>query len=107
MRSGALPVLLVLAIAGCGDGSGGSKNTIAAKTCEESARTQLGDKTFELDTDTLGKSMAAQPDGSVLLKGSITVEPGLASESKQTLECNVRFVDGKAAPDVLRVQFIW
>ena len=37
----------------------------------------------------------------------ITIEPGLAAESKQTLECSVRFVDGKAAPDVLRVQFIW
>ena len=33
--------------------------------------------------------------------------PGLASESKQTLECSVRFVTGKEAPDVLRVQFIW
>lgn len=107
MRNCALPVLVALGMAGCGGGGGGSQNTIAAKACEESARTQLGTKTFELDTGVLGTSMAAQPDGSQLLKGPITVEPGMASESKQTLECSVRFVEGKAAPDVLRVQFIW
>src|SRR5688572_4616932 len=99
MRSCALPVLAALALAGCG-GSGGadSKSTIAAKACEESARTQLGTKTFELDDAALAASMVAQPDGSQLLKGPITIEPGLAAESKQTLECNVRFVDTKAAP---------
>ena len=107
MRNCALPVLVALGMAGCGNAGGGSQNTIAAKTCEESARTQLGDKTYELDSAALAASMAAQPDGSQLLKGPITVQPGLAAESKQTLECAVRFVEGKAAPDVLRLQFIW
>jgi len=41
------------------------------------------------------------------LKGPIVVEPGSSSESKQTLECAVRFTEGKAAPDVLKMQFIW
>jgi hypothetical protein len=94
-------------MAGCGGGSADSKNTIAAKTCEESARTQLGDKTYALDSSALAASAAEQPDGSLLLKGPIVVQPGLAAESKQTLECSVRFVEGKAAPDVLRLQFIW
>ena len=107
MRICALPVLVALGMAGCGGGSGGSQNTIAAKTCEESAKAQLGDKTYELDSAALAASTAAQPDGSLLLKGPIVVSPGLAAESKQTLECNVRFVEGKAAPDVLRLQFIW
>src|SRR5687768_747436 len=108
MRSCAFPVLAALALAGCGGGGGGgSQNTIAAKACEESAKTQLGAKTYELDDAALAASMAAQPDGSQLLKGPITIEPGLAAESKQTLECSVRFVENKAAPDVLRVQFIW
>ena len=107
MRSCALPVLAALALAGCGGEGGGSQNTIAAKACEESAKAQLAAKTYELDGGELAKSMAAQPDGSQLLKGPITIEPGMAAESKQTLECSVRFVEGKAAPDVLRVQFIW
>ena len=50
--------------------------------------------------------MTTVADGSHLLKGPVTVEPGLATESKQTLECSVRFTEGKP-PDVLRVQFIW
>jgi hypothetical protein len=99
--------LVALGMVGCGGGSADSKNTIAAKTCEESARTQLGTKTYELDSAALAASTAKQPDGSLLLKGPIVVSPGLAAESKQTLECNVRFVQGKAAPDVLRLQFIW
>ena len=107
MRNCALPVLVALGLAGCGGGSADSKNTIAAKTCEESARTQLGTKTYSLDSAALAASTVAQPDGSLLLKGLIVVQPGLAAESKQTLECNVRFVEGKAAPDVLRLQFIW
>ena len=107
MRSCAVPVLAALALAGCGGGGAGSQNTIAAKACEESAKAQLGEKTFDLDDAELAKSMAAQPDGTQLMKGPITIEPGLAAESKQTLECSVRFVPDKAAPDVMRVQFIW
>jgi hypothetical protein len=108
MRICALPVLVALGIAGCGANSGpGGKGMIAAKACEESARQQLSGKTFEMDAGALAASDAAQPDGTQLLKAPITIEPGLAAESKQTLECSVRFVEGKAAPDVLRVQFIW
>lgn len=108
MRSCAIPVLAALALAACGGGgAAGSQNTIAAKACEESARTTLGTKTFQLDGDALAASMAAQPDGTQLLKGPIVIEPGLAAETKQTIECSVRFVESKAAPDVLRVQFIW
>jgi hypothetical protein len=108
MRICALPVLVALGMAGCGGGGGSDgKGMIAAKACEESARQQLAGKTFEMDVAVLAASDAQQPDGTQLLKAPITIEPGLASESKQTLECSVRFVDNKAAPDVLRVQFIW
>lgn len=108
MRICALPVLVALGMVGCGGDAGpGGKGMIAAKACEESARQQLAGKTFDLDVDALAASDAAQPDGSHLLKGPITINPGLAAESKQTIECSLRFVDGKAAPDVLRLQFIW
>ena len=108
MRICALPVLVALGIAGCsGAGDAGSKGMIAAKACEEAAKQQLAGKTYDMDDGELAASDAKQADGTQLLKAPITIEPGLASESKQTLECSVRFVDGKAAPDVLRVQFIW
>jgi hypothetical protein len=110
MRKGAIPVVMlaVLLLAACNKGGGGGgQGGLAAKACEESAKQQLEDKTFALDAAALADTMKAQPDGSQLLKGPITIEPGLATESKQTLECSVRFVPGKDAPDVLRVQFIW
>jgi hypothetical protein len=102
-------VLVALSLVGCGGGGsgGGGKNGAAASACDASAKQTLGAKTYQLDLDVLGASMAAQPDGSQLLKGPVVIEPGLATESKQTQECNVRFTDGKDAPDVLRVQFIW
>jgi hypothetical protein len=100
--------VVALALAGCGGGGGGgSQNEAAAKACDASAKQQLGDKAYELDQAAFAATMAAQSDGSQLLKGPIVIEPGLSTESKQTLECSVRFVEGKDLPDVLRVQFIW
>jgi hypothetical protein len=98
-------------MAGCsagGDDGLQGAGDLAADACEVSAQAALGSKTMALDKPTLAKSISpAQPDGSQLLKGPVTIEPGLATESKQTLECSVRFVHGKDLPDVLRVQFIW
>ena len=93
-------------LAACGGGGGGQAEA-AATACDAYAKSQLGDKTYQLDTAVLAKSMTPAADGSMQLKGPIVVEPGSASESKQTLECAVRFTEGKAAPDVLKMQFIW
>lgn len=101
--------VIVLAMVGCGGSGGGAggQGAAAAKACDAWARQQLVDKPYELDQAAYAATMAAQPDGSQLLKGPITIDPGLTSESKQTLECSVRFVEGKEVPDVLRGQFIW
>ena len=111
MRICALPVLVALGVAGCSGSSGDglqSPGEQAADACEVAAHSALGGKTMGLDKSTLAKSIsAAQSDGTQILKGPVTIEPGLATESKQTLECSVRFVRGKELPDVLRVQFIW
>jgi len=109
MRICALPVLVALGIAGCGGGggSGGGQGALAADACETAALAALAGKTMALDKAVFAGTMAAQADGSQLLKGPVTVQPGLVDESKQTLECAVRFTAGKDAPDVLRVQFIW
>ena len=93
-------------LAGCG-GAGGSKNELAASACEAYAKGQLTEKTYQLDHALLAASMAEVGDGSSSLRSPITINPGLASESKQTLECTVRFVAGKEQPDVLKMQFIW
>jgi len=107
MRLVASMAILAL-MAGCGGGGGASsKNELAANVCEAYAKNQLADKTYELDKDALAASMTTEADGSNALKGPITIEPGRSSESKQTLECSVRFVPGKEEPDVLKMQFIW
>ena len=110
MRTCAIPLLVALGIAGCGgggDGGGSGQGGLAADACEVAAKAALEGKTYEIDKAALAGSMKAEADGSQLLKGPVTVEPGLAGESKQTLECSVRFTAGKDTPDVLRVQFIW
>jgi outer membrane murein-binding lipoprotein Lpp len=95
-------------LAGCGgSGGGGSKNQLAATACDAYAKIQLEDKTYKLDDAVLAASMTDVGDGSNFLHGPIIIQPGLAAESKQTLECTVRFVPGKDQPDVLKMQFIW
>ena len=91
---------------GCG-GKGGGQAAAAAEACDAYAKGQLADKTYHLDKAELAKSMVVAADGSMQLKGPIVIEPGTASESKQTLECAVRFAEGKDTPDVLKMQFIW
>ena len=91
----------------CGGGGGGGQAAAAAEACDAYAKGQLADKLYQLDKAELAKSMVAAADGTHQLKGPIVIEPGHANESKQTLECAVRFTEGKDAPDVLKMQFIW
>ena len=101
-------IAISMVMAGCGGkNGGGSKNEQAANACDTYAKSQLADKTYTLDHPALAASMADAGDGSSFLKGPIVIDPGLSSESKQTLECTVRFVEGKDQPDVLKMQFIW
>ena len=104
-------VVMLLALAACGDkgatAGGGSRNELAATACDTYAKGQLADKTYQLDLAALAKSMADAGDGANILRSPIVIDPGLSSESKQSLECTVRFVAGKDAPDVINLQFIW
>ena len=95
-------------LAGCGGGgASSSRNELAAAACDVYAKGQLGDKTYKLDHTALASSLTDSGDGSTYLHTAITIDPGLSSESKQTLECTVRFIAGKELPDVLKMQFIW
>ena len=100
-------VAVTAVLAGCGGGGAAGQADAAANACEAYAKSQLGDKTYTLDKAVLAQSMTTAADGSRQLKGPIVVDPGTSGESKQTLECSVRFVEGKDAPDVLKMQFIW
>ena len=108
MKLVALTMFLLLLVA-CGkkDAAASTQGELAATACETFAKGQLAEKTYHLDHALLASSMAPGNDGVFLLKGPITIDPGLSSESKQTLECTVRFVAGHPAPDVINMQFIW
>ena len=107
----ALSLLGLVVLAGCSGkdaAGGGGRNQHAATACETYAKGQLADKTYQLDHAVLAQSLADTPGGGTqTLKSPITIDPGLSSESKQTLECTVRFVEGREAPDVINLQFIW
>ena len=100
-------LLAATILVGCGGGGEGGKGEAAAAACDAYAKGQLGDKTYSLDAAVLAKSIVPHADGTHFLKGPIVVEPGLAGEIKQTLECSVRFTEGKPTPDVIKMQFIW
>ena len=104
-RVAALALATALLV-GCGGGGGGQAEKAAA-ACDAYAKGQLADKSYKLDLDALAKSMTPQSDGTMLLRAPILVEPGTSGESKQTLECSVRFPNGKDVPDVMKMQFIW
>ncbi|KFN49110.1 hypothetical protein P873_12520 [Arenimonas composti TR7-09 = DSM 18010] len=98
-------------MAGCGgggsDAGGGSPAEAAAKVCEEHAVAQLDGKLHEMDVAALAASMRDAEEGTKFLTAPIVIEPGLASETKQVVECTVRFNDGQAAPEIIRFVFNW
>ena len=99
---------ICILLTACGGSGGGGKNDIAATACDAYAKSQLADKPYKLDLGALAVSMKDDGTGSMLLTAPIVINPGVPSaESKQSLECQVRFTAGKAQPDVTRMQFIW
>lgn len=102
-------VLLALGLVACsgGDSSGPSgKAGAAADACNEFVKTKLEGKQFTLDLPTLAASLKESPDKSATLGAPIIIEPGLTTEVKQSIKCDVRFAaDDK--PEVLNLTFIW
>lgn len=99
--------ILLAACAGEDGSSGGSRNALAASACEAAAVERLEGKGYRLDAKALAGSMKDAGDGALLLKAPITVDPGLATETQQTMECTVRFTPGKPEPDVISFVFNW
>jgi hypothetical protein len=101
---------MAAALSACGGGgeaAGGSPNELAAKVCEEAAKSRIEGKLYEMDLAALAASMKDAPNGEKFLTAPIIIEPGLTSEAKQIVECTVRFSDAKPAPDVVGFGFTW
>ncbi len=98
-------VFLASLLAACS--GGGSRNDLAAQACEAAAKDRLEGKDYRVDLAALAQSMQAKPDGSQFLTAPIVIEPGLATEAQQIIECSVRFVEGKPEPDVIGFVFNW
>jgi hypothetical protein len=103
-----VPAIVVLAACGGGEAGGGdSPNDLAARACEDAAKSRLEGKLYTLDVAALGASMKDAPNGEHFLTAPIVIEPGLTSEVQQIVECTVRFSEGKPAPDVVGFVFNW
>lgn len=102
-----VPMSLALAACGGGAGGGGGPNELAAQACRSAAESRLDGKLYEIDMAALAASMKDAPNGEKFLTAPITIEPGLTSETKQIVECTVRFSEGKAEPDVVGFVFNW
>ena len=89
------------------EAASGTPNELAAKACEEAAKSRIEGKLYEMDLAALAASMTDAPNGEKFLTAPIVIEPGLTSEAKQIVECTVRFSDAKPAPDVVGFGFTW
>lgn len=99
--------LLLAACGGAGGGAGDGPNALAAQACKAAAESRLDGKLYELDLPALAASMRDAPNGEKFLTAPIVIEPGLTSETKQIVECTVRFAEGKDTPDVVGFVFNW
>ncbi|MGH8107246.1 MAG: hypothetical protein ACREO1_00825 [Arenimonas sp.] len=102
----ALLALGLVACSGGGSEGSGGKAGAAADACSDFVKTKLEGKQFEIDMPALAASLKESPDKSATLSAPITIEPGLTTEVKQSIKCDIRFAaDDK--PEVLNVTFIW
>lgn len=103
-------ITMAAALSACGGGgevAGSTPNDLAAKACEEAAKSRIEGKLYEMDVAALAASMKDAPNGEKFLTVPIIIEPGLTSEVKQIVECTVRFDEAKPAPDVVGFGFTW
>jgi hypothetical protein len=101
--------LLVIGLAACsgGESSGPSgKAGAAASACDAFVKNKLEAKQYKLDLSTLAASMKQATPGTGDLSAPIIIEPGLTTEVKQNIQCDVRF-DAEDKAEVMTVVFVW
>lgn len=100
---------LVLGLAACsgGESSGpGGKSGAAASVCDAFVKNKLEAKQYTLDLNVLATSMKQATPGTGELSAPIVIEPGLTTEVKQSIQCDVRF-NADDTPEVMTVTFVW
>ena len=98
-------VLIGLALASVFLAGCGSKESKAVDVCADEIAKKITDKTFAVDKNEMLKNVKPEGDDMLRIVSSITFDPGLPREVKQTVDCKVR-VTGDAM-EVISVQFIW
>lgn len=98
-----IALFLALLLVGCG----GSREDKAVAACERALAEKAGDKAFEADLKAMRTSAQAEGADQIVIKSSVTFDPGLPREQKQDFECTARFTEGKAEPDVISFSLIW
>jgi len=108
MQRLAIVATLALALAACGGGGGGNEDRAVA-ACEKAVADKLSDKVIELDRGDMRAKLQSTPDGLVQINSTVVFDKGLASESKQTFDCRVKFdpANASAEPDIVGLQFTW
>jgi hypothetical protein len=98
--------LLCIGLAACGGKAASSKAEMAAQACDAFAKNKLEGKLYQLDLKVLAASMKPVTDKTELT-APIVIEPGLPTEVKQTLECEVLFDAKDGSVEVINMTFIW
>ena len=92
--------LVSVLLAGCS-----SKEDRAVESCSAEIARQFTDKTYEIDEADMRANVKPEGDDMLRVTSSITFDPGLPREVKQTFDCKVRVRDD--AMEVISVQYIW
>ena len=96
---------LALALAACG----GGREERAVSACEKAIGEKLAQKAFELDHGDMRAKLQSPSDDVMQINSTVVFDKGLASESKQTFECRVKFdaANPSAEPAIIGLQFTW
>ena len=95
-------ILIVLAalLVGCG-----GPESKAIEACKVEIANKSGDKNYALDEADMAAKATREADDVIRIQSTITFDPGMPREVKQTFDCRVR-MSGEA-PTVIALSFIW
>jgi hypothetical protein len=101
-----LIALFCISLAACGGNTAGGKADMAAQACDAFAKNKLEGKLYQINLKALAASMKPENDKTKLM-APIVIEPGLPTEVKQTLECEISFSADGSSAEVTNMTFIW
>ncbi len=102
MRNIVVALASTVLLAGCA----ASREEQAAEACGKEIQTRLAGRNYEVSAKDLAAHAAAEGPDILRLASTIVFDKGLSSEYRQTVDCRVRFENGKP-PAVIFLQFNW